>query len=226
MTMTYFEEGNETEVPEDGEVAEVAELIRQYGADLREDIHVVLGEDAEFDVRIEVEEYLDEAEELEEEPEEEDGFTSLLALIGLGRDAIADIQSEIADPYADDVYRFAQSEPKSHRRDLLEEAISLIDGDRNADYGDPIQDFRRTGNYWSGHLAGVLERKARDAGVEVPADVMQLVETIVDPHDVAIMMDQLKTSRLAWSPHKRDNWTDKAGYTGCGYDCVVRENDV
>jgi hypothetical protein len=33
----------------------------------------------------------------------------------------------------------------------------------------------------------------------------------------------LKTSRLAWTPTKRDSWVDDAGYAGCGYECALEE---
>lgn len=109
----------------------------------------------------------------------------------------------------------------SPRRDLLEEAARLVDGDRNAQYGDPVDDFRRTAAYWSTHLGGVLRRKADECRVELPEDVLDLVDRLLDPHDVAVMMQQLKISRLAWSPGKRDTWADAAGYVACGWDCVA-----
>lgn len=112
---------------------------------------------------------------------------------------------------------------QSPRRFLLEEAASLVDGERNASYGNPVDDFRRTARYWSTHIGGVLRRKAEEDGVTVPDAVLDLVDALLDPHDVAIMMEQLKISRLAWSPRKRDHWTDTAGYAACGWDCVERE---
>jgi len=105
------------------------------------------------------------------------------------------------------------------RRELLEEAADLVDGDRNAQYGDPVDDFRRTAAYWSTHLGGVLRRK-----VERGHDVLDIVDRLLDPHDVAVMMQQLKQSRLAWMPHKRDTWADAAGYVACGWDCVTRDD--
>lgn len=98
----------------------------------------------------------------------------------------------------------------SNRGDLLNEAIGLIDGDRNSQYGDPIQDFRRTAAFWEEYLAGIVEARG---GLELK------------PHDVAVMMDLLKISRIAWSYEKRDSWADLAGYAGCGWDCVVRQDD-
>lgn len=110
------------------------------------------------------------------------------------------------------------------RGDLLDEAKSLVDGDRNAAYGDPRQDFARTAAYWNVHLKGVLERKMSERS-ETTLDAFPMLDQILsdlfDPWDVAIMVDLVKTSRLAWSPHKRDNWTDKAGYSACGWHCAA-----
>lgn len=119
---------------------------------------------------------------------------------------------------------------QSNRSDVLEEAADIVDGDRNVDYGDPIQDFSRTGKYWGIHLSSVLARRLHLMGVEDRDNihvgtVIAMVEDLLDPHDVAIMMMQLKHSRLAWSPEKRDHWVDAAGYAACGWDCAVREND-
>lgn len=85
------------------------------------------------------------------------------------------------------------------RSQMLAEAASLVDGDRNADYGDPLQDFRRTAAMWSAY-----------AGIPF------------QPHDVAAMMALLKLSRIRWSPEKRDSWVDLAGYAACGADCIQR----
>lgn len=111
----------------------------------------------------------------------------------------------------------------SARGDLLDEAKVLIDGDRNAQYGDPNQDFRRTGILWSTYLHGVLERKLAEAGLEVIPELEEIIATLVDPWDVAWMQVLLKSSRSTVSPFKRDHYTDGAGYCGCGWDCVPKE---
>lgn len=95
------------------------------------------------------------------------------------------------------------------RTDILEEAIELINGDRNNDYGDPLDDFSTTASLWQTYLARTII--ARD-GLELRA------------HDVAILMSLLKIARMSWSPTKRDHWADLAGYTACGWDCVERQN--
>lgn len=114
-----------------------------------------------------------------------------------------------------------------NRRQLLESAADLVEGDRNAAYGDPIDDFRRTSRYWSTHIGGVLRRKVQDLvdedGTILYEDLLWVVDQLLDPHDVAVMMTQLKMSRLAWSPQKQDSYVDAAGYMACGWDCALRE---
>lgn len=89
------------------------------------------------------------------------------------------------------------------RKHLLDTAESLVNGDRNVQYGDPNADFARTAQMWSAYL-----------GVEVKS------------HDVAVMMVLLKASRLRWTPSKEDSWVDIAGYAACGWDCVAPEPEV
>lgn len=91
------------------------------------------------------------------------------------------------------------------RADVLQEAARLITGDRNNSYGPPTQDFART--------AGALSA----LGYRGPDGRALLA------HDVAILVGMVKMSRLMWSPEKRDNWTDLAGYAGCGYECAISE---
>ena len=93
----------------------------------------------------------------------------------------------------------------SDRADALNEALHLITGDRNADYGPPTQDFDRA--------AGILQAM----GYRGPGG-----RDIVG-HDIALMVMAVKMSRLVWTPGKRDSWVDIAGYAGCGYECAAAE---
>lgn len=79
--------------------------------------------------------------------------------------------------------------------DVLEEALRITKGDRNAQYGPPDQDFRRTAQMWSA-LKGVEFK----------------------PREVALFMIALKLSRETHQK-KRDNWVDIAGYARCGSIC-------
>lgn len=93
------------------------------------------------------------------------------------------------------------------RTELLNEADSLINGDRNISYGDPNDDFRKTADMWTVYIKSVFKERPH-----------------LTAHDVAALLCLLKISRIAWSPEKRDNWVDLAGYAACGWDCV--ESDL
>ena len=102
-------------------------------------------------------------------------------------------------------YDLAEAEPVkiSPRAALLREAESLTCGDRNNTYGPPTQDFERTAAMWNAMWGHKLREGER-----------------FDPHDVASGVIAIKLSRLVWSPGKRDNWTDIAGYAACGWESV------
>jgi hypothetical protein len=95
------------------------------------------------------------------------------------------------------------------RASLLREAEKLTCGDRNNQYGPPTQDFQRTAE-----LLQALGYRRVDAE-----------DTINDilPSDVAIIIAQVKMSRIMHSRDKRDSWVDLAGYSACGYECAVEE---
>ncbi len=79
---------------------------------------------------------------------------------------------------------------------VLQEAIRITSGDRQASYGPPDQDFKRTAAMWSAIK-----------GVEFTA------------REVAMFMVCLKLSRETHQ-NKRDNWVDIAGYAKCGSECT------
>lgn len=73
-------------------------------------------------------------------------------------------------------------------RNILEEALELVQNSRQASYGHPIDDFSRTAKMWSAIL-----------GVEVR------------PEQIPLCMIAVKISRECHQP-KRDNLVDIAGY--------------
>lgn len=125
-------------------------------------------------------------------------------------------------------------DPGNARSRLLAEAEKCVNGDRNAQYGDPNDDFRRTAAMWNQYLAGVMSRKLdgewagtfssmtigpgtlRDANEACLDAVIELIE----PHDVGWMMILLKASRSTVSPSKMDHPIDAAGYAACIGDCI------
>lgn len=91
----------------------------------------------------------------------------------------------------------SKPEPKA-----LETALSLVYGDRGADYGHPKHDYDRTAQIWD----ALLKEKLKD-GAEVTA------------RDAILMMVGVKMSRLVNTPGHKDSIIDIAGYAEC-YDRV------
>jgi len=78
---------------------------------------------------------------------------------------------------------------------LLTEAVEAIN-ERGEDYGTPLENFTRIAQLWSVVL-----------GIEV------------QPHEVGLCMDLVKTARLVETPDHYDSWKDKAGYAAASIEC-------
>lgn len=72
------------------------------------------------------------------------------------------------------------------------EANDLVNGDRQADYGTPRQNYEGIAKVWSGILSPILKRD-------------------ITPEEAALMMVGLKLQRQAMK-QKRDNLVDAHGY--------------
>lgn len=101
------------------------------------------------------------------------------------------------------------------RRECLETALEYTNHDRNADHGDPEDNFRNIAAFWNAHLQTrypFLRTPTAygDAGFEL------------DATDVALMMALMKAARLSFNPGHRDSWIDLAGYAACGMDVTLR----
>jgi hypothetical protein len=107
--------------------------------------------------------------------------------------------------------------PKEHtgqtfvnkREEVLLTANCLVNGDRNAQYGEPNQDFQRTADLWNVLLNARLEYLIRNA---------KEWSNAITPSMVAEFQILLKLSRNTHQK-KLDNWIDIAGYAACGADC-------
>lgn len=89
------------------------------------------------------------------------------------------------------------------RKDILEEAQRIVDGERENQYGRPENNFSLIAKLWTSYL-GVL----------------------VSPEDVAVMMILLKSARIKSGNSKSDNWIDICGYAACGGEIDSMENDI
>lgn len=88
------------------------------------------------------------------------------------------------------------------RLNLLNEAIELTGGDRNADYGDPYDNHKL-----------IADIAALITGKELTA------------YDIVMVQVATKLSRMKVSRTKRDHYVDLMAYAGIAYECL-REEDI
>jgi hypothetical protein len=88
---------------------------------------------------------------------------------------------------------------------MLQQAHELINGQRQQDYGDKLQNFSQIAMGFQMVLATKLQP-----------------DQYITPEDVALMMMQVKIARLAKSPDHADSILDIAGYAGC-YSMLQQE---
>ncbi|WIC89450.1 hypothetical protein SEA_BAJUNIPER_26 [Microbacterium phage BAjuniper] len=93
----------------------------------------------------------------------------------------------------------AQAPEPTKRGEVLESAFTIIHGDREKDYGRPIDSFTR--------LAEALNLVLRDR--LKPGQELK-------PTDAVKLMLAMKLSRLAGGDEKDDTWIDLAGYAALG----------
>jgi hypothetical protein len=98
------------------------------------------------------------------------------------------------------------SDDRLPREQVLDEAWEAITTERNAEYGEPIDNLSR----WAGACNALGYR--RPGGGELK------------PHDMAVIMVLGKACRTVESPDKPDTWVDGSGYFAIGYECVTLED--
>lgn len=83
--------------------------------------------------------------------------------------------------------------------DILTTASALVNGQRNADYGDARDNFTETAGLWQIVLGPLL----RD-------------DAVITAEQVALCMNQLKVARLIHNTGHADSWIDGCGYLALG----------
>jgi len=81
------------------------------------------------------------------------------------------------------------------RGKILDEAKTVINGERQDMYGEPEDNFAKIAEFWTTYK-----------GVDFTA------------HDVAMMMSLLKVARIATGAGKRDSYVDLCGYAALAAD--------
>ncbi len=91
---------------------------------------------------------------------------------------------------------------------LMQEALAIIQGDRQQAYGPPDENFRRIGLLWTAYL----QANGIDANL-TPIMVCHL-------HDLA------KLSRLIQTPDHEDTLRDRFGYAGVNVALAIPEQPI
>ena len=89
--------------------------------------------------------------------------------------------------------------PSEYRLAILEKLKGIVCRDRMKDYSDAEDNFRHIGQRWTLYLNQRFGASFK-----------------LESHDVAVMMCDVKISRIAATPTHQDSWYDLAGYAVCG----------
>lgn len=122
--------------------------------------------------------------------------TSIIMLPGWQDSAGARLEFQIAQSLGLEIAYHADADPTEPAE--MTAARIVRNGERQAAYGHPSDDFRRTAKEWSATFGKP-----------------------VAPLDVAIAMVQLKLSRLIGTPGHRDSIIDAIGYLIC-YERIIQ----
>lgn len=92
----------------------------------------------------------------------------------------------------------------TYRSDLLAQAQQTVDGDRDREFGDPLENMKCAAQL----IGGYLGARRGDS---------------IEAADVPILMALFKIARLAGKRGSTDSWLDLAGYAAVGYEVQQRD---
>tara|TARA_R100001163_G_C5037764_1_gene176610 strand:- start:456 stop:746 length:291 start_codon:yes stop_codon:yes gene_type:complete len=84
------------------------------------------------------------------------------------------------------------------RETVLQKAESLVNGDRDEEYGEPSVNHKRIAELWS-----------------------VILDQAVSEQDVYLCMIAVKMSRLIHDSEHEDSWVDIAGYAALGGEAAI-----
>lgn len=90
------------------------------------------------------------------------------------------------------------------RKEILEKAMSCVNGDRDEQYGKPENSFDTIAKFWTVYLNAARNGEILTSAVSIKGS------------DVAAMLALMKVARISAGVFKADNWIDLAGYAACG----------
>lgn len=96
------------------------------------------------------------------------------------------------------------------RGEVLVEALSIINGERQDAYGNPEDNFATIAEFWTAYMKASRKR--------LPPNAPEHIHFWITPKDVAVMMALLKIARIATGTQRKDSYVDAAGYIGLAAD--------
>lgn len=94
----------------------------------------------------------------------------------------------------------------TYRSELLASAQKTVDGDRDKEFGDPLENMKCAAQL----IAGYMGARRGDS---------------ITAADVPVIMSLFKIARLAGNRGSKDSWLDLAGYAAIGFDVMMRDQD-
>lgn len=94
-----------------------------------------------------------------------------------------------------------------NRKQILDDAANAVLRDRASTHGAPENSFGTIAKLCS----IILEKKLKEP---------------LEPWEIALCLDAVKTARAMENPENPDNWTDKAGYAACGGELAKPDINV
>jgi hypothetical protein len=106
----------------------------------------------------------------------------------------------------------------SDRGQVLRDALEVINGERQDQYGSPEDSFALIAEYWAVYLRNKIQKERGNIDVND-----YIFSEFIQGDDVAYMMTLFKIARENFQ-HKKDNLVDAAGYLGIAGDMYEDED--